>query len=167
MVAIKIRMQYLRGQLAIIRSGKGAAIMAPGVKRIALEFPFKNQNGAMGPRKFWQKYMPALKYHNPNVQMDVHRSRDPMTPSTLTIEFDGDRKEVLNVQHKDNTDICTTVLELTKATPVPTSEEDAALIREYEQLKKRDIQKVKNRESRIAAEKEAKRTGAGKSPLMS
>lgn len=38
-------------------------------------------------RKFWQKYMPALKYHNPNVQMDVHRSRDPMAPSTLTIEF--------------------------------------------------------------------------------
>lgn len=77
MVAIKIRMQYLRGvsqsyyledsifanlrnkQLAIIRSGKGAAIMAPGVKRIALEFPFKNQNGAMGPRYILFPGMPS------------------------------------------------------------------------------------------------------------
>ncbi|KAH0614703.1 uncharacterized protein H6S33_000339 [Morchella sextelata] len=126
MVAITIRMQYLRGKLATIRCGKGAAIMAPGVKRIALEFPFKNHNGAMGPRKFWQKYMPTLKYHNPDVQMDVHRSSDPMTPSTLTIEFDGDRKEVLNSPHL-------------KKTP----------------------------HSCETAEKEAKRTGAGKSPLMS
>lgn len=34
----------------MIRCGKGAAVMAPGVKRLAMTFPYKNTDGCMGPR---------------------------------------------------------------------------------------------------------------------
>lgn len=81
--------------------------MAPGVKRLSMVFSFKSADGHMGARydsagptvygggelmmggnrKFWQTYLPNLQYHNPGVEMDVHRTRETGGPSTLTIEF--------------------------------------------------------------------------------
>lgn len=43
-------------------------------------------------RKFWQNYMPSLKYYNPGVEMDVVRTAEAGGPSTLTIEFGTDRR---------------------------------------------------------------------------
>lgn len=85
----------------------GAAVMPPEVKRLALTFASKNKGGHMGPRyatgfgvgrselgltgarKFWKNYLPRLKWHNPQVQMDVTRDSLVGGPATLTIEFGG------------------------------------------------------------------------------
>lgn len=37
--------------------------------------------------KFWQNYLPSLKYHNPKVEMTVMRTGEHSGPATLTIEF--------------------------------------------------------------------------------
>lgn len=100
----------------MIRSGKGAAIMSPGVKRLAMVFSAKSMGGNMGARyggarirgskrtneqtnkqtadvanrKFWQNYLPSLKYYNPGVEMDVLRTAEVGVLPTLTIEFGTD-----------------------------------------------------------------------------
>ncbi|PUU83019.1 hypothetical protein B9Z19DRAFT_232910 [Tuber borchii] len=87
MVSIKIRMFHLRSRLALIRSGTGAAILPPDVRKLGLTFAMKNADGHMGPRKFWRHYLPRLKYHNPDVDMQVTRERVSAGDATLVIEF--------------------------------------------------------------------------------
>lgn len=66
--------------------------------------------------------------------------------------------QILDIKDKDRADIYTAVLEATKATLVPTTEEDNALTIAYDQLKKRILQRAGNRKARIEAAKVAGRT---------
>jgi hypothetical protein len=40
-----------------------------------------------GYSKFWRQYLPRLKYHNPDVPMEVIQKREIGGPATLVIEF--------------------------------------------------------------------------------
>ncbi|KAG6008229.1 hypothetical protein E4U21_004828 [Claviceps maximensis] len=72
-------------QLISLRCGPAAAILPPEVTRIHLSFAIKMKDGHMGARKFWQEYLPRLKYHNPSVPMILNRHDDYRTPPLLTI----------------------------------------------------------------------------------
>lgn len=85
MSAIGRRMNHLRGQLSAIRNGPGAALLPATVTRLHLQFAHKGNNGHVGGRKFWQTYLPSLKFHNPAVPMIVNRVRDQDAAPTLTI----------------------------------------------------------------------------------
>ncbi|KAI9775809.1 MAG: hypothetical protein M1839_000860 [Geoglossum umbratile] len=89
MVSIIRRMYKLRERvkfpLLAIRIGPGAAILPKDVKRIHMEFAVKQNDGHLGPRKFWREYLPRLKYHNPAVAMTVSRTRDQSGPATVTV----------------------------------------------------------------------------------
>jgi len=73
MVSIIKRMVVLRGKLATLRHGLGAAILPPNVQKISLDFPMRNKGGHMGPRKLWRSYLPRMKYYNPNLEVEVKR----------------------------------------------------------------------------------------------
>ncbi|CAK7233963.1 hypothetical protein SBRCBS47491_008788 [Sporothrix bragantina] len=73
-----------KGCLAL-RHGPGAAILPSEVTRIHLEFANRWNKGQYGPRKFWQTYLPRLKYWNPAIPMIVNRTADTTGPATLTI----------------------------------------------------------------------------------
>ncbi|RPB05532.1 hypothetical protein L873DRAFT_1757712 [Choiromyces venosus 120613-1] len=157
MVSIKIRMSHLRSRLALVRSGTGAAILPPGVRKLGLTFAMRNADGHMGPRKFWRYHLPRLQYHNPTVAMEVTRHRVDGGDATLTIEYEG-KTETIDVQHKHENEITRAVMDLTKAKPVPTSEEDAEIVAQYEMHKVRmEEQKIINERKRAArrAEKSA------------
>jgi len=160
MVSIKIRMFHLRSRLALTRAGIGAAILPPEVRKLALTFAVRNKDGHMGPRKFWYKYLPRLKYHNPAVDMEVSREGVSGGDATLAIEFDGGKTETIHVKHKHENQIARAVIELTKAKPVPTSEEDAEIIAQYELYKVRtEEQQVINERRR--AERRAEKNAVG------
>lgn len=127
-------------------------------------------------RKFWQNYLPSLKYHNPQIEMDVVRTSEIGGSATLTIEFgniysyiplsqicvltlaDSASAQTFELKDRDRADIYAAVLEATKATPIPMTEEDNHMILAYEELKKRIVQRAANRKARIAASKLAGRT---------
>ncbi|KAH0544847.1 hypothetical protein FGG08_001076 [Glutinoglossum americanum] len=70
-----------------IRIGPGAAILPKDVKRIHMEFAVKQNDGHLGPRKFWREHLPRLKYHNPAVAMTVSQTTDQSGPATMTIFY--------------------------------------------------------------------------------
>ncbi|KAI9751924.1 MAG: hypothetical protein M4579_005835 [Chaenotheca gracillima] len=70
-----------------LRLGPGAAVLPPEIKRIHLDFAYKWNSGHLGPRKFWHKCLPRLKYHNPAVSMTVNRTTDQKAPATMSIFF--------------------------------------------------------------------------------
>lgn len=72
-----------------IRNGPGAARLPPTVTKLHLEFAHKHDDGHAGPRKFWQRHLPSLKYHNPTIPMIVNRTRDQSITPTLTIYMTG------------------------------------------------------------------------------
>ncbi|TKA69293.1 hypothetical protein B0A49_03114 [Cryomyces minteri] len=78
---------YRGAQLLAIRIGPGAAVLPKDVKRIHMQFAPKLNDGHMGPRKFWQHYLPRLKYHNPAIPMTVDRTQTQSGLATLTIFF--------------------------------------------------------------------------------
>ncbi|KAK5169969.1 hypothetical protein LTR04_005423 [Oleoguttula sp. CCFEE 6159] len=88
-------LMYRGAQLLAIRIGPGAAVLPKDVKRIHMQFAPKLNDGHMGPRsahadvirKFWQHYLPRLKYHNPAIPMTVDRTQTQSGPATLTIFF--------------------------------------------------------------------------------
>lgn len=108
--------------------------------------------------------------------MDVVRTSEIGGSPTLTIEFgniysyipppsnyvlsftDSASAQTLELKDRDKADIYTAVLEATKATPVPMTEEDNHMILAYEALKTRLVQKIANRKARIAASKLVGRT---------
>lgn len=63
-----------------------------------------------------------------------------------------------DLKDKDRVDIYSAVLEATKATLVPTSEEDNQKILLFDAFKKRMVQRIANRKARIEAAKVAGRT---------
>lgn len=73
---------------------------------------------------------------------------------------DGDKTETIDVKHKHENDIVRAVISSTKAKPVPTSEEDAEIVAQYEIHKARmeEQQKINKRKR---AERSAERNSIG------
>ncbi|PWW77540.1 hypothetical protein C7212DRAFT_314627 [Tuber magnatum] len=70
--------------------------------------------------------------------------------ATLVIEFDGGKTETIDVKHQHENDIARAVIDLTKAEPVPTSEEDAEIVAQYELYKVRmEEQQAINKQRRV------------------
>lgn len=74
-----------------------------------------------------------LKYHNPAIPMTVERRADAAAPATMTLHFDNDRTEVIDMKNRDEGAILAQVMELTKARAVRTSAEDVRLGQELEE----------------------------------
>ncbi|KAI0906670.1 CI-B8 domain-containing protein [Ustulina deusta] len=70
-----------------LRHGPGAAVLPPEITRIHLDFARKWTQGHFGPRKFWRKHLPRLKYWNPVVPMLVNRFDDQEAPATMSIYY--------------------------------------------------------------------------------
>ncbi|KAL7923004.1 mitochondrial ribosomal protein L51 [Trichoderma austrokoningii] len=78
------RLNLLR-KLINIKCGPGAAILPSEVTRIHMDFAISLKGGHMGARKFWQEYLPRLKYHNPSIPMIVNRHDQNQQPPTMSI----------------------------------------------------------------------------------
>ncbi|KAI5800037.1 hypothetical protein EDC01DRAFT_613014, partial [Geopyxis carbonaria] len=148
-------------RLALVRNGFGAAALPADVKSLVLSCAHKINEGHMGPRKFWRQFMPRLKYHNPDVHMDVIRTQLKGGPATLTISFEGDRKEVIDVQHKHENDIVKQLLEVTGGKQLPIDDRDSVLANEYLAEKLRKEQAEVTKLARRAAKKEEERLNVG------
>lgn len=71
---------------------------------------------------------------------------------------DSASAQTLELKDRDRADIYAAVLEATKATPVPVTEEDNHMMLAYEALKKSIVQRAANRKARIAASRLVGRT---------
>lgn len=135
-----------------------------------MDFALKSNNGHFGARKFWRNCLPRLKYHNPAISMTVNRTKDQDGPATLTIFFAPphrststtsspapssspssnttpsehahfDRVETIDMKNIRDSDIMSSLMTLTKATPViATPEEKTELeeMREDTEIRKQD-----------------------------
>ncbi|KAF8252310.1 hypothetical protein K440DRAFT_633590 [Wilcoxina mikolae CBS 423.85] len=134
--------------------------MPPEVQRLVLTYASKVNDGHMGPRKFWRLYLPRLKYHNPEIQMDVIQNKTTGGPATLVVEF-NDRKEVIDCQHKHENDIVKALFEITRAKPIPIDARDSILANEYLQDKEQKLQAERAKLARRAAKREEERLAGG------
>ncbi|KAK3172932.1 hypothetical protein OEA41_006258 [Lepraria neglecta] len=189
------RMKKLKALLDI-RIGPGAAILSSDVKKIHLDFARKINDGHFGARKVWRNYLPRLKYHNPAVSMTVNRTDDQEGPATLTIHFappskstsptaspapasstdpstppsdhnPSRRVETIDMKHKQDSEILSRLLELTKATPYEASPDELVELREVDDNKMRSDRdkKAQMRLNQIRKQEEvllAQARGAGK-----
>ncbi|KAF3766339.1 hypothetical protein M406DRAFT_68691 [Cryphonectria parasitica EP155] len=121
MSAIGRRMNDLKS-LMYVRNGPGAAILPPTVTKIHLEFAHKWDGGHYGPRKFWQKNLPRLKYHNPAVPMIVNRTKDQTAAATLSIYM---KTTTSSSSSSSSSAAATTTTPTTTTTPSPPSPEAA------------------------------------------
>jgi len=166
MVSIIRRMRKLKAKLLAIRLGPGAAVLPKDIKRLHLDFAFKLNDGHLGPRKFWRNYLPRLKYHNPAVSMTVNRITDQAGPATMTIFYAPplesssptaspagssstststtpsihtpfDRTETINMKHRNESEILSLLMDLTKAIPVKATPEEEQELRQLEEENKR------------------------------
>ncbi|TLD28983.1 hypothetical protein PspLS_03131 [Pyricularia sp. CBS 133598] len=88
MVSVIRRMNVLKRKLYNIRHGPGAAQLPPEISRLHFEFPMTRSLAELGPRKFWRRYLPQLKYHNPSVPMILNRlpeNTEKSKPALLSI----------------------------------------------------------------------------------
>ncbi|KFZ12811.1 hypothetical protein V502_06915 [Pseudogymnoascus sp. VKM F-4520 (FW-2644)] len=146
MVSILRRMTKLRALLAI-KLGPGAAVLPKNVTKLHMEFAKRMNDGHFGPRKFWQSYLPRLKFHNPAVSMTLDRTTNQEGPALMTVYFDDatqpqtpsapvagtqtepttsnqQRVVTINMKHRHESEILSQLLALTNAVPVePTPEE--------------------------------------------
>lgn len=73
---------------------------------LRLVFQYQNHNGQMGARKFWNQYLPTMKFYNPDLNIDVVRIRnsnykDSTTPCYLeALDRDGSVINTLQMKNK-------------------------------------------------------------------
>ncbi|KAL9128654.1 MAG: hypothetical protein Q9217_002714 [Psora testacea] len=168
-----------------IRIGPGAATLSNDVKRVHLDFAYKFNDGHLGARKVWRKYLPRLKYYNPAVSMTVNRHTDQVGPSTLTVYYTNppktlssgassspssstrlstktsshvswDRTETIDIKHRHESEILNRLIELTNAVPYQPSAEEMAELEEV----KEDWSRSKRDSERQARLNEIKRQEA-------
>ncbi|CAD6574231.1 MAG: hypothetical protein ASARMPRED_006611 [Alectoria sarmentosa] len=148
-----------------IRIGPGAAVLSNDVKRIHLNFAHKLNDGHLGARKVWRKYLPRLKYHNPAISMTVNRTLDQGGPATLTVFFappprsssatassapsstdpsaapsgyaPAARIETIDMKHKHESEILSRLLELTRGITYEASPDELAELRDVDEEQKR------------------------------
>ena len=141
-----------------------------------MEFAYKFNDGHLGARKVWRKYMPRLKYHNPAISMTVNRSNNQEGPATLTVYFappprsssatsspappsstepsttpfghtPADLTAMIDMKHKNESEILSRLLELTKGVPYEATPE------ELDELKEVDVEKRRSERDREAQAK--------------
>ncbi|KAF8475639.1 hypothetical protein BDZ91DRAFT_710046 [Kalaharituber pfeilii] len=114
--------------------------------------------GNMGARKLWRNYLPRLKYYNPNVEIIVNRTREinKNNRAPVTIYFTDRDPAVVETQYRQAGDVCKEILDITKATPLPLSHEDARTAAEYEELVASRIAREKAKEERRRIKREEK-----------
>ncbi|KAL8858053.1 MAG: hypothetical protein Q9178_005378 [Gyalolechia marmorata] len=164
----------LVAQLYSVRLGRGAAILSRDVKRIHLDFAFKLNDGHFGARKVWRNYLPRLKYHNPAISMSVNRTQDQTGPATLTIFFASppdaalntsslapsspttqgtpasdhapfERTATIEMKHRNESEILSELMALTKASPVePSPQEEAELQELAEESRQGELDRARN-----------------------
>lgn len=92
---------------------------------LKLTFQYQNHNGNMGARKFWQTYMPTLKFYNPELAIDVIRiknenKKDVSVPCVLEIlSKEGKTIEAIDMRYKNDETIMDELLKKLEHTPVP------------------------------------------------
>ncbi|TGZ83270.1 hypothetical protein EX30DRAFT_303950, partial [Ascodesmis nigricans] len=155
------RMRKLQGRLALVRNGFGAAILPPDVKKFTLLLAYRLNDGHRGPRKFWRVCMPRLKYHNPDIQMDVVRKEQIGGPSHLTVEFDGKPEVRIECKHKNENDIVNELFKITGAKQLPIDPQDSELAADYLRDKEKRIEgKINLKITRAARKEEARLLGS-------
>lgn len=141
-------------------------MLSHDVKRIHLSFAHKINDGHFGARKVWRKYLPRLQYHNPAISMTINRSHDQEGPATLTVYFrspprssaatnspapssstdpstavsghaPADKIATIDMKHKNESEILSRLLELTKAMPYEASPDELAALRDVVDEKRR------------------------------
>ncbi|KAJ8062642.1 hypothetical protein OCU04_009164 [Sclerotinia nivalis] len=161
MVNLLKRMAKLNSLLGI-RLGPGAAILPPEVTRIHMDFAY-GLAGHLGPKQFWRKCLPRLKYHNPAVPMTVNRTKDTSAPATLTIHFTNPDlaasspppinstasnpatpsasgalttyTKTIDCKHRDDNAILYDLMELTKAKKVLPTEAEKQMMKDLAAMK--------------------------------
>lgn len=95
---------------------------------LKLVFQYENHNGQMGARKFWNQYLPTLKFYNPELQMDVVRIRnsnqkDGTTPCYLeALDRDGRVIDTLQMKNKHSDAIMDEFNQLFQREQIPEDE---------------------------------------------
>lgn len=74
---------------------------------------------------------------------------------------EGDRKEVIDCQHKHENDIVKTLIEITRAKQIPVDARDSILANEYLQDKQQKLQTERAKLARRAAKREEERLSGG------
>lgn len=77
---------------------------------LKLTFQLQNHNGHMGARKFWQEYLPTLKFYNPNIPINITRinneNKSLEVPCTLELlDQKGTVIKTIKMQNKKSEDI--------------------------------------------------------------
>lgn len=163
-------MAKLNSRLLSIRLGPGAAILPPEVTRIHMDFAY-GLAGHLGPKQFWHKCLPRLKYHNPAVPMTVNRTEDTSVPATLTIHFTNPdlaasspppinstasnpatpsasgapttHTKTIDCKHRDANAILFDLMELTKAKKVLPTEAEKQMMKDLAAMKLKSEQDSK------------------------
>ncbi|RPB28021.1 hypothetical protein L211DRAFT_846004 [Terfezia boudieri ATCC MYA-4762] len=158
MVSIIQRMKVLQGKLATLRHGPGAAILPPNVQKLSLNFPYRNKGGHMGTRKFWQLYLPRIKYYNPTFPIEVIRREgsDAAGPATITIHFTDKPPHIIDSKNRLHSELCAQFLDITQATAVPPNPEDAKAAAEYAEYVKAEEASARAKEAKRQAKREEK-----------
>ena len=141
-------------------------MLSNDVKRIHLDFAHKVNDGHLGARKVWRKYLPRLKYHNPAISMTINRSHDQEGPATLTVYYihpsrsssattspapstskdpstavsghaPTDEIATIDMKHKNESEILSRLLELTNAMPYEASPDELAELRSVDDERRR------------------------------
>ena len=103
----------------------------------------------MGARQFRRICLPRLKYHNPTVSMTVEKVKEQAGPATLTVFFTSssdpsakrtntgqnsnvasERTEAIDIKYRDESEILSELMKITKGQAVIPTGEDQALMQE-------------------------------------
>ncbi|RKF84005.1 50S ribosomal protein Mrp49 [Golovinomyces cichoracearum] len=114
-------------QLLSIKVGPAAVSLPANITGIHLAISKKKSPRSNSinrtAKKFWRKFLPQLKYHNPHIPMTVDRQVEPSCSSELTIYFNDSRGTVatLNDSKTASKQIFTESISDKRATSIKTS----------------------------------------------
>ncbi|KAE8150413.1 CI-B8 domain-containing protein [Aspergillus avenaceus] len=162
---------------AVLPSVASANKELPAITRLHLTYARKIYGGHQGARHFWRNCLPRLKYHNPGLRMTVKQTDEQEGPAALTIYFaerasnaasltaaniedkhapapeSSEKTAILDVKNLGYEQIWAKVKMMTGAEEIPTTAEEEAQLKKFEQLRE---QSSKDR-VRIAEMRQAKK----------
>ncbi|AET41390.1 mitochondrial 54S ribosomal protein mL61 Ecym_8096 [Eremothecium cymbalariae DBVPG len=94
---------------------------------VRLTFQVSSANGHMGARKFWQTYLPTLKFYNPTLNIQVNRinntNKNTKVPCILEIvKANGEVTETIEMSGKRSEDIMNEFLKVVDHEKVPSEQ---------------------------------------------
>ena len=137
-----------------------------------MDFAEKQNEGHLGPRKFWRSYLPRLKYHNPAISMTVHRTTNQSGPATMTIFLSteglvsvtpttdfmtNEKVTTIDMKHRHESEILKDLLKITQAQVVDaTPEEELQLQQLEEQRRQSEIDRERSKQNLEKRRQEAR-----------